>query len=71
MRSPRLRHSAYRIVLNGDSFRMPRPMPEPDQTRLAKSAKRNASLSPFESAFYFTSNWRHYGDHPRRHYADP
>jgi DNA replication protein DnaC len=36
----RPRHGAYRIVLDGDSFRTPRPMPEPDQTRLAKSAKK-------------------------------
>ncbi|WP_454829768.1 IS21-like element helper ATPase IstB [Paraburkholderia xenovorans] len=36
----RLRHGAYRIVLDGDSFRTPRPMPEPDQTRLAKSTKK-------------------------------
>jgi DNA replication protein DnaC len=39
----RLRHGAYRIVLDGDSFRTPRPMPEPDQTRLAKSAKKTHS----------------------------
>jgi DNA replication protein DnaC len=36
----RLRHGAYRIVLDGDSVRTPRPMPEPDQTRLAKSSKK-------------------------------
>jgi len=36
----RLRHGAYRIVLEGDSFRTPKPMPEIDKNRLAKSAQK-------------------------------
>jgi DNA replication protein DnaC len=35
----RLRHGAYRIVLDGESFRTPKPMPEIDKKRLAKSPK--------------------------------
>jgi hypothetical protein len=35
----RLRHGAYRIVLDGESFRPPKPMPEIDKNRLAKSPK--------------------------------
>jgi energy-coupling factor transporter ATP-binding protein EcfA2 len=53
----RLRHGAYRIVLDGDSFRTPRTMLEPDQTRLAKSAKKSIlesvrirALLPFKLA---------------------
>ncbi|MGF6305023.1 DNA replication protein DnaC [Paraburkholderia sp. WC7.3d] len=41
----RLRHGAYRIVLDGDSFRAPKPMPEPDQTRGHLSPRRIGLLS--------------------------
>ena len=39
----RLRHGAYRIVLDGDSFRTPKPMPEIEQNRLAKTGKKTHS----------------------------
>ena len=39
----RLRHGAYRIVLDGDSFRTPKPMPESEQNRLAKTGKKTHS----------------------------
>jgi DNA replication protein DnaC len=39
----RLRHGAYRIVLDGDSFRTPKPMPEIDHNRLAKTGKKTHS----------------------------
>ncbi|MEJ0003534.1 MAG: IS21-like element helper ATPase IstB [Pararobbsia sp.] len=39
----RLRHGAYRIVLDGDSFRTPKPMPEIEQNRLAKTGQKTHS----------------------------
>jgi DNA replication protein DnaC len=39
----RPRHGTYRIILDGDSFRTPKPMPEIDQNRLAKSSKKPPS----------------------------
>jgi DNA replication protein DnaC len=35
----RLRHSAYRIVLDGPSFRAPRDLPEPIKSSVAKAGK--------------------------------
>ncbi len=39
----RLRHGAYRVVLDGDSYRAPRPAPEASKTAVAKTPK-NPSL---------------------------
>ena len=39
----RLRHGAYRVVLDGDSYRSPRPLPEAPKTPLAKGAKNAKS----------------------------
>jgi len=36
----RLRHGAYRIVIEGESFRKPKPMPENGETAVAKSSKK-------------------------------
>ena len=36
----RLRHRAYRIILDGDSFRTPIPMPEIDQIALRNPANK-------------------------------
>ncbi len=36
----RLRHGCYRIVLEGESFRKPRPMPESGENVIAKSGKK-------------------------------
>ena len=36
----RLRHGAYRIVIEGESFRKPKPMPENGETAIAKSSKK-------------------------------
>jgi hypothetical protein len=36
----RLRHGCYRIVLEGESFRKPRPMPENGENVIAKSGKK-------------------------------
>jgi DNA replication protein DnaC len=35
----RLRHGAYRVVLDGDSYRAPRPLPEGAKQAVAKSSK--------------------------------
>lgn len=35
----RLRHAAYRVVLDGDSFRAPGPMPDTPKPSLAKGGK--------------------------------
>jgi DNA replication protein DnaC len=35
----RLRHGVYRIVIEGESFRKPKPMPENSENGVAKSAK--------------------------------
>lgn len=35
----RLRHGAYRVVLDGDSYRAPRPLPEGSKPALAKQSK--------------------------------
>ena len=36
----RLRHGAYRIVIEGESFRKPKPMPENGEIAVAKSSKK-------------------------------
>ncbi|KVR97212.1 IS21-like element ISBmu1 family helper ATPase IstB, partial [Burkholderia vietnamiensis] len=36
----RLRHGAYRLVLEGDSYRTPKPMPDPPQNAVAKNGKK-------------------------------
>ncbi|KGC09494.1 IS21-like element helper ATPase IstB [Paraburkholderia sp. A1RO-5] len=36
----RLRHGAYRIVIEGESFRKPKPMPENSENAVAKSGKK-------------------------------
>jgi hypothetical protein len=38
---------------------------------VAKSGKKNAFLSPFESALYPRFCWLHYAAHPRLDYAAP
>jgi DNA replication protein DnaC len=35
----RLRHGAYRIDIDGDTFREPRPMPDAKKTAVAKGPK--------------------------------
>jgi DNA replication protein DnaC len=35
----RLRHGAYRVILDGESYRAPRPLPEGAKTAVAKKAK--------------------------------
>ena len=35
----RLRHGAYRVVLDGDSYRAPRPLPEPQKPPVARGSK--------------------------------
>lgn len=35
----RLRHDAYRVVLDGESYRKPRPLPEEKQRTIAKTSK--------------------------------
>jgi DNA replication protein DnaC len=35
----RLRHGAYRVILDGDSYRAPRPLPESAKAGVAKKAK--------------------------------
>ena len=35
----RMRHGAYRVVLDGDSYRAPRPLPEAAKHAVAKQAK--------------------------------
>ena len=37
----RLRHNAYRVTLDGDSYRSPRPMPPAPKTRSRRNAKAN------------------------------
>lgn len=39
----RLRHAAYRVVLDGESFRAPRPMPDAPKPSLAKGGKNTHS----------------------------
>ena len=39
----RLRHGAYRVVLDGESYRSPRPLPETPKTPLAKGSKNAKS----------------------------
>ena len=36
----RLRHAAYRVVLDGESYRAPRPLPETPKKALGKEAKK-------------------------------
>jgi DNA replication protein DnaC len=36
----RLRHAAYRVVLDGESYRTPRPLPEIPENTLGKEAKK-------------------------------
>jgi AraC-like DNA-binding protein len=44
----RLRHAAYRVVLDGESYRVPRQMPETNKSTLAKGGKNKDFWSPFE-----------------------
>lgn len=44
---------------------------EIDRDKLAQIAITVSLDDVLETAGRFTSNWRHYGDHPRRLYADP
>jgi len=68
----RLRHGAYRIILDGDSFRTPKPMPEINQpTSPCEIQQKTAFLSLFEIAFREHSGWPHHADHPRLDCADP
>ncbi|BDC44776.1 hypothetical protein PTKU15_80730 [Paraburkholderia terrae] len=53
----RLRHGAYRVVIEGESFRKPKPMPENGENAVAKSGKkrileslRNRVSGPFHVA---------------------
>ena len=39
----RLRHNAYRVVLDGDSYRAPRPMPKAAKSTVAKTPKAGNS----------------------------
>ena len=39
----RLRHGAYRVVIEGESFRKPKPMPENSENAVAKSGKKTHS----------------------------
>ena len=39
----RLRHAAYRVVLDGESYRVPRPMPESNKSILPKGGKNRDS----------------------------
>ena len=39
----RLRHGAYRVVLDGESYRSPRPLPEDSKSPLAKGSKNAKS----------------------------
>ena len=36
----RLRHAAYRVILDGESFRSPRPLPETPKSTLGKEAEK-------------------------------
>jgi len=36
----RLRHGAYRVVLDGNSFRAPKPFPEKPKNSLAKGGEK-------------------------------
>jgi DNA replication protein DnaC len=36
----RLRHDAYRVVIEGESFRQPKPMPGNGENAVAKSSKK-------------------------------
>jgi hypothetical protein len=38
-----LRHAANRVVLDGESYRVPRPMPESTKSALAKGGKNKDS----------------------------
>jgi hypothetical protein len=57
-------------ILDGDSFRTPKAMPEIDQNRLAQQKTAFLSLF-FEIAFREHSDWPHYADHPRLDCTDP
>ncbi|CAL8481232.1 protein of unknown function (plasmid) [Caballeronia sp. S22] len=67
----RLRHGAYRIILDGDSYRVPKSMPELPVSGILKTDQELAFLTAFETAFPNPSKWRLYADRPRLHYADP
>lgn len=66
----RLRHGAYRIVIDDKSFRKPKPMPKTAKTRLQNRAK-NACSRPIEIEFPGHSKSPHYADHLPLDCADP
>lgn len=47
----RLRHGAYRVVLDGDSYRAPRNPPEASKSPVAKAPQKAAILSPTRDPF--------------------
>ncbi|MCB1606186.1 MAG: ATP-binding protein [Xanthomonadales bacterium] len=58
----RLRHAAYRVVLDGDSFRAPRDPAQAPKPPIPKHPK-NRNLRPRSRPVLGSSRWRHYGDH--------
>ena len=53
----RLRHGAYRLILEGDSFRAPRSLPESPKNTIAKGAK-NTILNTVRNPISDTLKWR-------------
>ena len=47
----RLRHGAYRLILEGDSFRAPRPLPESPKKHHCERSQKHPFLTPFETPF--------------------
>ena len=47
----RVRHGAYRVILNGDSYRAPRPLPVPTQPAPCQWSENPAVLTLVRAAF--------------------
>ena len=58
----RLRHGAYRLTLEGESYRSPRPMPERRKSTVA-TARKNKKYSHRPGPQISTREWLHKAEH--------
>ena len=67
----RLRHNAYCLVLDGQSYRAPKLAPHDAQIQGCDDVQNHAFLTLAGMPVSPPRDWLHYADHPRLLYADP
>lgn len=66
----RLRHNAYCLVLDGQSYRAPNRSPAP-AVQDPQKPQNNPVQQPLRDVCSDPKNWLHYAEHPWLHYGDP